>query len=116
MLFTMNMLHRVTGDVKWRTMYLAELEKRGGEKQLSKRAICVGGMVIWYSKNHNWTSRAGVGVWAFLELAHGNALFGWGMPRPLAPGAFYSLISMMGLVNGMTAIQAWRQRRLERVG
>ncbi len=57
-----------------------------------------------------------VGVWGFLELAHGNALFVWGMPRPLAPGAFYSLISMMVLVNGMTAIQAWRQRRLERVG
>lgn len=61
MLFTMKMLHRVTGDEKWRTMYLTELEKRGGEKQLSKREICVGGMVFWYSKNHNWTSCAAVG-------------------------------------------------------
>lgn len=61
MLFTMKMLHRVTGDGKWRTMYEAELEKRGGEKNLSKRELCAGGMVFWYSKNHNWTSCAAVG-------------------------------------------------------
>ena len=61
MLFTMKMIHRVTGDEKWRAMYQAELEKRGGEKQLSKREICMGGMVFWYSKNHNWTSCAAVG-------------------------------------------------------
>ncbi len=60
-LFTMKMLHRVSGDEKWRTMYLAELEKRGGEKNLSKRELCAGGMVFWYSKNHNWTSCAAVG-------------------------------------------------------
>ncbi len=61
MLFTMKMLHRVTGNEKWRSMYLTELEKRGGEKQLSKRELCAGGMVFWYSKNHNWTSCAAVG-------------------------------------------------------
>ncbi len=61
MLFTMKMLHRITGDEKWRAMYLAELEKRGGEKQLSKRELCADGMVFWYSKNHNWTSCAAVG-------------------------------------------------------
>jgi hypothetical protein len=61
MLFTMKMLHRVTGDEKWRTMYLAELEKRGGEKNQSKRELCAGGMVFWYSKRHNWTSCAAVG-------------------------------------------------------
>ncbi len=61
MLFTMKMLHRVSGDEKWRTMYLTELEKHGGEKQLSKREICAGGMVFWYAKRHNWTSCAAVG-------------------------------------------------------
>ena len=61
MLFTMKMLHRVTGDENWLTMYLAELIKRGGEKNLSKRELCAGGMVFWYSKNHNWTSCAAVG-------------------------------------------------------
>lgn len=61
MLFTMKMLHRVTGDEKWRTMYEAELSKRGGEKNQSKRELCAGGMVFWYSKHHNWTSCAAVG-------------------------------------------------------
>jgi hypothetical protein len=61
MLFTMKMLHRVTGNEKWRTMYEVELSKRGGEKKLSKREICAGGMVFWYSKHHNWTSCAAVG-------------------------------------------------------
>jgi hypothetical protein len=61
MLFTMKMLHRVTGDAKWLAMYRAELEKRGGEKNQSKRELCAGGMVFWYSKNHNWTSCAAVG-------------------------------------------------------
>lgn len=61
MLFTMKMLHRVSGNEKWRAMYLAELVKRGGEKNLSKRELCAGGMVFWYSKNHNWTSCAAVG-------------------------------------------------------
>ncbi|WP_395716013.1 hypothetical protein [Prosthecobacter sp.] len=61
MLFTMKMLHRVTDDEKWRAMYLAELEKRGGEKNQSKRELCAGGMVFWYSKRHNWTSCAAVG-------------------------------------------------------
>lgn len=61
MLFTMKLLHRVSGDDKWRAMYLAELEKRGGEKNQSKRELCAGGMVFWYSKHHNWTSCAAVG-------------------------------------------------------
>lgn len=61
MLFTMKMLHRVTGDEKWRMMYEAELAKRGGEKNLSKQELCAGGMVFWYSKRHNWTSCAAVG-------------------------------------------------------
>ena len=61
-LFTIKMLHAVTGDAKWQTMYLAELEKRGGEKSLSKREICAGGMIFWYSKRHNWTSCAAVGA------------------------------------------------------
>jgi len=74
-LFTMKMLHTVTGDAKWQTMYLAELEKRGGEKSLSKREICAGGMVFWYSKRHNWTSCAAVGALRGLwELENDAAL------------------------------------------
>jgi hypothetical protein len=56
-------------------MYLAELEKRGGEKQLTKREICAGGMVFWYSKRHNWTSCAAVGALRGLwELENDAAL------------------------------------------
>jgi hypothetical protein len=74
-LFTMKMLHIVTGDAIWQTMYLAELEKRGGEKSLSKREICAGGMVFWYSKRHNWTSCAAVGALRGLwELENDAAL------------------------------------------
>jgi hypothetical protein len=38
-----------------------ELLKRGGEKNLSKREICAGGMAFFYAKTHNWTSCAAVG-------------------------------------------------------
>lgn len=61
MLFILKLLHRVSGSEKWRSMYQVELERRGGEKSLSKRELCAGGMVFWYSKNHNWTSCAAVG-------------------------------------------------------
>ena len=61
MLFTMKMLHRVTSDAKWQKMYEEELLKRGGEKNLSKREICAGGMAFFYAKTHNWTSCAAVG-------------------------------------------------------
>ena len=61
MLFTMKMLHRVTSDAKWQRLYDEELLKRGGEKNLSKREICAGGMAFFYAKTHNWTSCAAVG-------------------------------------------------------
>jgi len=73
MLFTMKMLHRVSGDPKWREAYLAELEKQGGEKNLSKRELCAGGMVFWYSKRHNWTSCATVGGLRGLWELEGDA-------------------------------------------
>ena len=61
MLFTLKLLHRVTGDEKWHVLYRAELSHRGGPKNLSKRELCAGGMVFWYAKTHNWTSCAAVG-------------------------------------------------------
>lgn len=62
MLFTMKMLHRVTGDAKWQNMYIAELAKRGGDHNLSKQELCAGGMKFFYAKTHNWTSCAAVGA------------------------------------------------------
>lgn len=61
-LFTMKMLHTLSGDAKWRTMYLTELEQRGGEKHQSKREICTDGMKFFYARTHNWTSCAAVGA------------------------------------------------------
>lgn len=66
-LFSMKLMHLLTSDSKWSTMYLAELEKRGGEKKLSKRDICTAGMAFFYAKTHNWTSCTAVsalrGLW-----------------------------------------------------
>jgi len=61
-LFVLKLLHAVSGEAKWRELYQAELQARGGDKNLSKRALCAGGMVFWYSPRHNWTSCAAVGA------------------------------------------------------
>lgn len=66
-LFSMKLMHLLTGDSKWQQMYETELEKRGGEKNLSKREICAAGMAFFYAKTHNWTSCTAVsalrGLW-----------------------------------------------------
>ncbi len=61
-LFVLQLLHAVSGEAKWRELYQVELQARGGDKNLSKREICAGGMVFWYSPRHNWTSCAAVGA------------------------------------------------------
>ncbi|MCB1226432.1 MAG: hypothetical protein KDK99_11510 [Verrucomicrobiales bacterium] len=61
-LFVMKLLHRVTAEEKWRTLYHTELDLRGGETGESKRQICRTGMKFWYSHRHNWTSCAAVGA------------------------------------------------------
>ncbi len=61
-LFVLKLLHTVTGEARWRELYEKELTTRGGDKNLSKREICAGGMVFWYSPRHNWTSCAAVGA------------------------------------------------------
>lgn len=55
-LFTLKLMHVLTRDEKWQTLYLRELDERGGEKQLTKREICEAGMAFFYAKTHNWTS------------------------------------------------------------
>lgn len=62
LLFTLKMLHRVTGNTAWEDKYLQELEKRGGEKQLTKLEACAAGMSFFYAKTHNWTSCTAVGA------------------------------------------------------
>ncbi|MBL9132437.1 MAG: hypothetical protein JNG86_14630 [Verrucomicrobiaceae bacterium] len=66
-LFSMKLMLLLTQDAKWQSMYAAELEKRGGEKNQSKREICAAGMAFFYAKTHTWTSCAAVsalrGLW-----------------------------------------------------
>lgn len=61
-LFTMKMMHRLTGDAAWDEKYRLELARRGGEGNRTKREVCEAGMAFFYAKTHNWTSCAGVGA------------------------------------------------------
>lgn len=61
-LFTLKLLHTVTGEAKWDTQYQEELARRGGEQKLTKREVCAAGMKFWYAKTHNWTSCTAVGA------------------------------------------------------
>jgi hypothetical protein len=66
-LFTLKMLHAVTGELKWDALYRSELGRRGGEHGSTKRDVCGAGMKFFYANTHNWTSCAGVaalrGLW-----------------------------------------------------
>lgn len=67
LLFTTKLMHVLTLDEKWQTLYRQELERRGGEHNRSKREICEAGMAFFYAKTHNWTSCTAVsalrGLW-----------------------------------------------------
>lgn len=62
LLFVAKMLHTVTGDRKWDTIYRKALAERGGKDNLTRLEICERGMVFWYAKTHNWTSCTCVGA------------------------------------------------------
>ncbi len=62
MLFTLKMLHTLTGEQRWLELYEEELANRGGEHQLTKLEITEKGMVFFYAKTHNWTSCTAVGA------------------------------------------------------
>lgn len=67
MLFTLKLMHVLTANEKWLTLYRSELDRRGGEKQRTKLEICEAGMAFFYAKTHNWTSCTAVsalrGLW-----------------------------------------------------
>lgn len=67
MLFTLKLMHAVTGHEKWTAMYRQELDRRGGENMHSKLQLCEAGMAFFYAKTHNWTSCTAVsalrGLW-----------------------------------------------------
>jgi hypothetical protein len=49
-----------------------------------------------------------VGCWGVWVMMHGQRMYIMGLARPLAPGAFYTLVSLMVLINAITALQSWR--------
>lgn len=62
LLFVARMMHAVTGERKWDTIYRNALIESGGPNNLTRLELCERGMVFWYAKNHNWTSSGSVGA------------------------------------------------------
>lgn len=56
LLFVARMMHRVTGEAKWESLYLAALRERGGKEGLSRLELCERGMVYDHGpQRHSWT-------------------------------------------------------------
>jgi len=60
LLFVAKMMHQVTGDAKWDTLYRAALIERGGKDKLTRLEVCERGMVFEDGKPHSWTSGVSV--------------------------------------------------------
>lgn len=66
LLFVAKLLHQVTGEVKWDTLYQRASAERGPDGS-NRLAICGRGMVFFYAKYHSWTCASDVlslrGLW-----------------------------------------------------
>lgn len=62
MLFTLKLMHTLTGGSDWRALYEKELRNTGGPENRSKLEVCRQGMKFFYAKTHNWTSCTAVGA------------------------------------------------------
>lgn len=62
LLFVCRILHELTGEPKWETMYRQALVERGGPDESTRLEICERGMVFHYAKYHSWTSCSCVAV------------------------------------------------------
>ncbi len=113
-LFTAKLLHVVTGDAKWQTLYREELQRRGGEKNLTKLEICERGMVFWYSKTHNWTSCTAVsalrGLWELETDAALKSAYARGLTESAKLAAeSLPLATQFDHRDGTTFSQDWRK-------
>lgn len=83
LLFVTKLLHTVTGDAKWDTMYRAALVERGGKEKRSRLEVCEQGMVYHYAPRHCWTSCTCVSalrsLWEMETDATVKAAFGRGL-------------------------------------
>lgn len=82
-LFVMKMMHAVTGDASWNSMYREALGERGGADQVSHLDVCEKGMVFHYARTHNWTSCTAVaalrGLWEMEDDPAVKAAFARGL-------------------------------------
>ena len=59
LLFVAKMMHQVTGDSKWETVYRTALQERGGKDPVSRLELCERGMVYDHGgpgNRHSWTT------------------------------------------------------------
>jgi hypothetical protein len=85
LLFVCKMMHGVTGDAKWDTMYREGLAARGGtEERLSRIEYCERGMVF-EGHRHSWTAVNGVcalrGLWEMETDKSLRARYATGLQR-----------------------------------
>ncbi len=86
LLFVAKMMHQVTGDPKWETIYRAALDERGGKERMSRLELGERGMVYDHGSpgsRHSWTTSNCVavmrGLWEMekdeaLRAAYGRGL------------------------------------------
>ncbi len=75
LLFLVKVMHQLTHDAKWDTMYQQALHERGGKDNLSRLEICERGMIFETSRKHSWTACGGVNsIRALWEMETDEAL------------------------------------------
>jgi hypothetical protein len=113
MLFTLKMLHTMTGDQRWAQLYEEELANRGGEHQLTKLEISEKGMVFFYAKTHNWTSCTAVGalrgLWEMEEEPKRKAAYRQGLVASASLAAeSLALAKQFDPADSSTFVMDWR--------
>lgn len=62
LLFVCKIMHALTGDAKWDTIYRTAVSERGGKENKTRLEVCEHGMVFEYARYHTWTSCTCVGA------------------------------------------------------
>lgn len=78
LLFVAKLIHKITGDLKWNTIYQDALRERGGEGNRSRLEFCERGMVYDHAhggRRHSWTtSNCVAAMRALWELEEDRAI------------------------------------------
>jgi hypothetical protein len=56
LLFVAKLMHELTRDDKWESLYQAALHQRGGKENLTRLELCRRGMVYDHGARHSWTT------------------------------------------------------------